>query len=213
MKISIKNKIKNILKLFRHSKNILNNSAPIYTKRNQGIRLHLGAGKINMQGWINIDAQGEKHIQIIEKDFKLECFSDKSISEIYLSHVLEHFTDYEIQELMDIFKNKLKKGGILRISVPDFDKIIEIYNKKKQNIDKIHPILFGGQDNFYNFHKTAFNKSKLIALFKKNKFKNIKNWDTREIFGTEIGDYSSQKIRIGSKKIPLSLNISGESIN
>ena len=50
-----------------------------------------------MQGWINIDAQGENHIQIIEKDFKLECFSDKSISEIYLSHVLEHFTDYEIQ--------------------------------------------------------------------------------------------------------------------
>ena len=109
MKISFKNKIKNILKLFRQSKSILNNSAPIYTKRNQGIRLHLGAGKINMQGWINIDAQGENHIQIIEKDFKLECFSDKSISEIYLSHVLEHFTDYEIKNSWISSKINLKK--------------------------------------------------------------------------------------------------------
>tara|TARA_B100000963_G_scaffold359712_1_gene387876 strand:+ start:1435 stop:2076 length:642 start_codon:yes stop_codon:yes gene_type:complete len=210
MKNLIKEKIKNIIRLIRQSKNILINSAPIYTDRNEGIRLHLGSGKINLQGWINIDVEDKKHIHIKEKDFKLECFTDKSISEIYLCHVLEHFTENEISNLMDIFSKKLKKGGILRISVPNFDNILEIYKKNKNNIEKIHPILFGGQDNLYNYHKSAFNKQKLISILKTNNFKKIHEWDTLKIFGSSLGDYSNSKIKIGRTEIPISLNICGE---
>ena len=210
MTIQIKEKIKNIVRLIKQSKNLLTNSAPIYTERNKGIRLHLGSGKINLQGWINIDVEDKKHIHIKEKDFKLECFTDKSISEIYLCHVLEHFTEYEISNLMEIFSKKLKKGGILRISVPNFDNILEIYKKKKNNIEKIHPILFGGQDNLYNFHKSAFNKQKLISIFKKYNFKSINEWDTLEIFGSNLGDYSNVNIKVRGIQIPVSLNICGE---
>ena len=210
MKIQIKEKVKNIIRIFKQSKNLFTNSAPIYTERNEGIRLHLGSGKINLQGWINIDIQDKKHIHIKEKDFKLECFTDKSISEIYLCHVLEHFTENEISNLINIFSRKLKKGGILRISVPDFDNILEIYKKKKNNIEKIHPILFGGQDNPYNFHKSAFNKQKLIRILRKNNFKKIQEWDTLKIFGSNLGDYSNKNIKVGRIEIPISLNICGE---
>ena len=41
-------------------------------------------------------------------------------------------------------------------------------------------------------------------------FNSIKEWDTKEIFGSSIGDYSDQKIKIAKKYIPISLNISGQ---
>ena len=41
-------------------------------------------------------------------------------------------------------------------------------------------------------------------------FKLIKEWNTNEIFGSNIGDYSNQKISIAKKQIPISLNISGQ---
>ncbi len=209
----LKSRIKNILKIIIHFKKIINNPAPIYTKQSDGIKLHLGSGNINLQGWINIDARNDSHIHILEKDFKLETFADNSISEIYLCHVLEHFTINEIENLLEIFSKKLLLGGVLRISVPDFDSILKIYQLNNNNIDKIYPILLGGQDNIYNFHKSIFNKINLTKILTKKNFGNIKQWETKEIFGSNIGDYSNQSIRISNQKIPISLNLSGELIN
>lgn len=209
-RISLKSKIKNIIRIIFQLRKLINNPAPIYTTRTNGIRLHLGSGNVNLQGWINIDARKDSHIHIIEKDFKLETFADNSISEIYLSHVIEHFTFEEINKLMDIFKRKLMKKGILRVSVPDFDSLIKIYQSSSNNIEKVEPILLGGQEHIYNFHKSIFNKKKLISLFKIHGFKSIKEWDTKEIFGSSVGDYSDQKIKIARNYIPISLNISGE---
>ena len=206
----LKSKLKNVIRLFLNLRKLINNPAPIYTNRTNGIRLHLGSGNVNLQGWINIDARKDSHIHILEKDFKLEAFADNSISEIYLCHVLEHFTFQEINGLMNIFSRKLEKNGILRVSVPDFDSLIKIYQLSSNNLEKIHPILLGGQDYVYNFHKSIFNKKKLTKLLKMHKFKLIKEWNTTEIFGSNIGDYSSQKIKISKKEIPISLNISGQ---
>ncbi len=213
MKSYLKKKIKNILKLSANLIKIINNPTPIFSERKKGIRLHLGSGEINLQGWINIDAKEDLHIHITEKDFKLNYFANNSISEIYLCHVLEHFTANEIKGLMTTFKEKLINGGILRVSVPDFDSIIEIYNSADTKIEKIHPILFGGQDNLFNYHKSAFNKAKLIKIFKEFNFKNVKEWDTKTIFGLSIGDYSDQFIKVKNKKIQISLNICGEIMN
>ena len=209
----IKTKIKNILIIILQLKKIINNPAPIYTKQTDGIKLHLGSGNINLQGWINIDARNGNHIHILEKDFKLEKFADNSISEIYLCHVLEHFTIHEIENLLKIFSKKLLLGGILRISVPNFDSILKIYQLSHNNIDKIYPILLGGQDHIYNFHKSIFNKRNLTNLLTKNNFGHIKQWNTKQIFGSNIGDYSSQNVRISNQKIPISLNIQGQLID
>ena len=208
----IKNKIKNILKIILNLKQIINNPPPVYTKRLEGTRLHLGSGNINLQGWINIDAREDSHIHILEKDFKLETFADDSISEIYLCHVLEHFTMSEIEDLLEIFNKKLLLGGTLRISVPNFDSIIKIYQLSENNIEKIKPILLGGQDHIYNFHKSIFNKSNLSKILMKRNFGFITEWNTKEVFGKSIGDYSSQIIKIANKDVPISLNLAGQLI-
>ena len=210
MKGYLKKKIKKFLTLSKQFQKIIKNPTPIFSKSSQGICLHLGSGEINLQGWINIDAQEGQHIHITEKDFKLNCFADNSISQIYLCHVLEHFTENEVDALMTTFKKKLIDGGILRVSVPDFDSIINIYNSGNKKIEKIHPILFGGQNNPYNFHKSAFNKAKLINIFRRFEFDNIIEWNTKNIFGSSIGDYSDQFVKLKNKKIPISLNLCGE---
>ena len=56
MKTYFKKKIKNFFRIFRQFKKIINYPIPIYTERKEGIRLHLGSGEINLQGWVNIDA-------------------------------------------------------------------------------------------------------------------------------------------------------------
>jgi len=39
----------------------------------------------------------------------------------------------------------LKKGGILRLSVPDFDKLVAVYNSEKKDIRTIIGPLMGGK--------------------------------------------------------------------
>ena len=70
MKSYLKKKIKNILKISKNLKKIINHPTPIFSNSRKGIKLHLGSGEINLQGWINVDAKEGMHIHITEKDFK-----------------------------------------------------------------------------------------------------------------------------------------------
>ncbi|MGD1699593.1 hypothetical protein [Dapis sp. BLCC M229] len=70
----------------------------------------------------------------------------------------------------------LKKGGILRISVPDFDFLIDKYRSSGNDINKIIGPLMGGEKYKFNFHMTVFNQSNLELLIKKTGFKEVRKW-------------------------------------
>jgi hypothetical protein len=112
--------------------------APIYTNSvSNGLKVHLGAGPINIQGWLNIDARQAPHIHIVTEVLELNEFSNGSISEIYMCHVLEHFSLQEVDSLVAKFHEKLTKGGILRLSVPDFDKLVTVYQAEENDLSTI----------------------------------------------------------------------------
>ena len=205
-----KKKVKNYIKNFLNFKNLLNNPVPIYTDYNQkvdGLRLHLGCGEINLQGWINIDGRDDKHIHLVSKDLNLKAFKDNSISEIYVCHVIEHFSYAEGHDLIKVFMKKLVKGGILRISVPDFDKLISIYNKNNKDFNSIKSSLMGGQNYKYNFHKSMYNKKSLKSLLEEHGFVNCVEWDPISDFGVSLGDFSDAKLKTKINMEPISLNI------
>ena len=209
LKKRIKNYIRNVLNL----KKLFNKPVPIYTDKkilNEGIKLHLGCGDVNLQGWINIDGRNDEHVHVVSQDLSLSAFSDNSISEIYICHVLEHFSYEEANNLIRGFTNKLLNRGILRVSVPDFDKLIDIYNANDKNLESIRTSLMGGQNYNLNFHKSTYNKNYLISLLKKNGFKNCSEWDTISDFGRPIGDFSDSKIKTKKGYIPISLNLKAE---
>ena len=198
--------IKLLNKLF-NIKNNYNESNPIYIKNfDKGPRIHLGSGEINIQGWINIDSRNFKHTHIVDQDFKLKEFMDESISEIYLCHVLEHFSFKESLSLIEKLYKKLCSGGVIRISVPDFSSLNKIYEESK-NLDQIKYAIMGGQNYENDFHKSIYDFKILSELLSKANFKNAAIWNSKEDFGIELNDWSDGTYNVNNKKIKISLNI------
>lgn len=172
-----------------------------------GLRVHLGAGPINLQGWVNIDAREAPHIHLIANNFDLVEFADGTVAEIYLCHVLEHFSFEESEQLLRNFRKKLKPGGTLRISVPHFDHLVAIYQANSNNLEIVKRALMGGQDYEYNFHKSIYNKALLSRLMLACGYANPQEWTTAGEFGADLGDWSNKNFDTPAGSFPVSLNI------
>ena len=84
--------------------------------------LHIGCGDINARHFINIDARDKPHVHIVTKDlFKLDLIPSGFADLIYMSHVLEHVGHRSVVSVLKEMRRILKPGGVLRISVPDFE--------------------------------------------------------------------------------------------
>lgn len=180
------------------------------TKISNGLKVHLGAGPVNIQGWINVDARGYDHTHLVAKDFGLAEFSDGSISEIYMCHVLEHFSFAEAESILRHFKRKLCVGGIIRISVPSFDQLVAVYLDGNNNLDLIKLALMGGQDYEFNFHKSIYNYLSLMELLEVCGYMDVKSWDTIADFGVDLGDWSNKSFPSSKGPLMISLNLKGK---
>ncbi len=183
---------------------------PIYTKHSvSGLKVHLGAGEINLQGWINVDARPKQHVHLISEGFDLDQFADKAIEEIYMCHVLEHFSFKEAEALLMKLKVKLRNGGVIRISVPNIDRLIDIYMASNRNLDKIKYALMGGQDYQFNYHKSVYNEAVLRGVLEKCGFIHVTTWEAQVDFGVELGDWSTGTFSTEIGPIPVSVNLKG----
>lgn len=165
--------------------------------------LHIGCGDINLDGWINLDARNREHVHIQTDKLDLSQFSNDSLGVIYLSHVLEHVSFDEAESILRTFYNKLRKGGTLLISVPDFESLVKIYQQSEGNLMLIRKALLGGQDYEYNYHKSVYDFTYLQELCINSGFKLAQKYSTIDEFGGEIGDFSTYEIN----EIPVSVNI------
>lgn len=106
-------------------------------------------------------------------------FKKNSLDTIYSSHVQEHLSVLENTFFFEEAHRILKKGGILRIIVPDLEKKIRLNTSffsleselltlpqelKKNKLRAILEAFFG----FPSFHKTLFVKKHIKSLFKDN---------------------------------------------
>jgi predicted SAM-dependent methyltransferase len=174
---------------------------------NGEINLHLGCGPINHDKFINIDGLPAQHIHFIRPIDNLSCFKRDSVNLIYASHCLEHFPHAKVPEVLSEWFRVLKKDGILRLSVPDFDSLLEIYKDSGNDINSIITALMGGQDYKYNFHMTVFNKASLSLLLKNTGFRKIEEWQPGSCDLTKFDDHSNCEFKINERNYPVSLNI------
>ena len=181
---------------------------PVYPKIvNEGLKIHLGCGPINLQGWVSIDVRQAPHVHLQSEGFALSEFADGAISEIYMCHVLEHFSFEEVGEILRNFHKKLKIGGVLRLSVPDFDRLVTVYQANGNNLELVKLALMGGQDYAYNFHKCVFNCTTLTDVLVACGFEHMLEWNTLEEFGTHLGDWSETDFQTPKGKFAISLNM------
>ena len=102
----------------------------------EGIKLHLGGGKRHLKGYVHIDSADYPHIDYRHDVRALPMFEDNSVSLIYASHLLEYFDRFEVQRILREWYRVLISGGILRLAVPDFEALTEVYQRYK-NLSRI----------------------------------------------------------------------------
>ena len=198
--------IRQILNKIKRATGVQKESRLILTKETSHImkpRIHIGCGPINMEGWINIDARNAAHVHINTDVLDLKDFAVNSVGEIYLCHVLEHFSFDEVQSLLKAFRQKLQPGGLLRLSVPDFNLMAVSYLENKVPLQSLKYALMGGQDYQYNFHKSIYDYKTLTQVLSEAGFNSFQSYDTVQDFGLDLGDWSTGKIA-GQ---PVSLNV------
>ncbi len=160
------------------------------TKRNGGLKLHLGCGKKILEGWLNIDIVPYDNRSVVMKLPKgLKAFKENSIPYIYMSHVLEHL-DYRTEALNAAKEchRLLKPGGVLRIVVPGIERIIQAYVKNDGEFFQIqrqrHPswcttklehLMYALQQN--GQHKFGYDFETVSKLLSQAGFKRIINSD------------------------------------
>jgi len=111
-------------------------------KRNK-TKIAIGCGKrFYGEEWLHIDADNTfKHVE--SKDIFLKGIEDNSLDLIYACHFLNYFTRKEAKELASVWRDKLKEGGILRLAVPNFNILCELYLNKGIELEDISSIIHG----------------------------------------------------------------------
>lgn len=182
---------------------------PPFPKNSDGkVLVHIGCGKIDSPEFINIDARPLAHIHLITDDItSLPDFNDGTVDLIYMCHILEHVKRNDLKRVLSEMKRVLKKGGVLRLSVPDFDCLIEVYNASGKDINAISHQLMGGQDHEYNIHYTVFNYQRLSELLKKVGFRKVVSWDPDNCLYHNFKDRASRRIKVNGKEHMISLNL------
>ena len=149
------------------------------------LKLDLGAGAISPPGFTAI---GHAHGSEI---FPLTC-PDESVDEIRASHCLEHFPHGQVLDVLRDWVRALRKGGTLKIAVPDFEKIASNYLEGVPQ--PTQSFVMGGQADGSDFHKAMFDNRTLRKAMSDAGLVLLRSWTS------EIDDCAGY---------PISLNIEG----
>lgn len=183
------------------------------------MRLNLGCGTQVLDGWINVDyAVGarfskipffrllNKQLKIFDLDYSENIYlhdltqqfpwSDCSIDILYSSHTLEHLSKEDGYRFLAECHRVLRKGGIIRIIVPDLQYYIVEYTEGRIQADefvKELDVLYRRSNNklkdrlapfIQSPHKCMYDSSRLLAILKEIGFKA----SNRAPFDSDIGD-------------------------
>lgn len=137
------------------------------------LRINIGCGHIPVEGYLNIDKRGIPNVDIVAEAYNLP-FENKSISEIYSSHLIEHFPMEEFRRvILPYWYNLLKFGGLFRAILPDWETMIKQYVKGDYPFENLRLVTFGAQDYNGNFHYNMFSMESLKEMLEDAGFKDI----------------------------------------
>lgn len=152
-------------------------------------KLHLGSGSKHIDGFINIDARQLDGVDDVDDIKTLSKYQENSIELIYAAHVLEHVGRNEYSSVLQRWYDLLSNDGILRLAIPDIEKVFLHYEKYK-DLKQLRGLLWGGQTYPQNYHYMGCDFSTIESDLKKIGFKNIHRYDWRQTEHSHIDDFS-----------------------
>ena len=114
-------------------------------KKNDKIKLIIGSANTKYKGWIHTNVYSINLLKL--KSFKF-FFKENEIDYILAEHVFEHLTFEDGLIALNNCYNFLKKGGQIRIAVPDG------YFNNKEYLENVRP---GGYGAGAHDHKVLYN--------------------------------------------------------
>jgi predicted SAM-dependent methyltransferase len=159
------------------------------------LKLHLGCGHRYLKGFIHVDIDDLPHIDYPRTDLgKLSMFKDLSVDLIYSCGSFEYYDREEAVKVLTEWRRVLKEGGVLKISVPDFNSVVKVYQKYR-DIDGIGILgpLYGKweiTEGEYVYHKTIYDEKSITNLLSDQGFVDIKQYDAHKFLPQDYDDYS-----------------------
>ena len=153
------------------------------------LKLDIGGGDHPIEGFVNIDRKVGKEA------FPLE-YADESVDEIHASHILEHFSYADAKIALKEWHRVLKPGGIMRIAVPDLNKVTKSTPLTGDAIWRFQ--LMGGQTDENDFHRSCWTDDLLGAHLLEAGLVELQPWVS------DNGSCANQ---------PISLNLRGRKLN
>lgn len=150
------------------------------------LKLNIGGGPIDLPGYTNIDRKAGLEA------FPLTGIETESVDEVYASHILEHFGHGHIRQVLMEWVRVLKPGGVLKVAVPDFQKIAAMYQGHSEA--PVQAYTMGGQIDDDDFHCCLFDHDTLYGALDAVGLIDIQGWKS------EVADCAA---------LPVSLNLQG----
>jgi predicted SAM-dependent methyltransferase len=176
------------------------------------MRIHLGCDKRFIPGFVHIDLADYPHIDHRHDIRTLPMIADNSAELIYVCHALEYFDRIEVLEVLREWRRVLRPGGVLRVAVPDFAALVQVYQKYGE-LGKIIGPLFGRWPipggGLTIYHRTVYDFASLQAVLESAGFTGVRRYDWRQTLHQDYDDYSQAYVPHMDKErgILISLNV------
>jgi len=135
------------------------------------VSLDIGCGENKRRGSIGVDIRRASGVDVIA-DARYLPFRDEAFDYVYSSHLLEHFSHREVQQVIAEWVRVPKRHGMIEIRCPDLRAraLLFFLNPTWSNVEKI----YGAQDYPENTHRCGFSFGLLKDLLESVGIKDIK---------------------------------------
>lgn len=137
------------------------------------MKLNLGGRDKPIPGFKTVDLYEGEGVDIRADVGTLGGIKDGGASEIYASHVLEHFSHTKTLHVLRNWRRVLAPKSKAYIAVPDFDAMVKLYLEFGMN-SFIRNMLYGDQGYALAYHYTGFTFPTLAAAIAEAGFSDVK---------------------------------------
>lgn len=159
------------------------------------MKLHLGCWHRHIPGFVHVDLCEMPHIDHRHRIDALPFIADGAAELVYCSHAFEYFDRQEAPRVLAEWHRVLRPGGVLRLAVPDFEALIQVY-RMTGTLERVLGPLYGrmeiasatGPQCLY--HRTCYDQASLTRVLEAAGFGRVRPWDWRRTEHAHIDDHS-----------------------